>query len=74
MRTGIQINTLRSARLLELEAKSSVGIKDVHRANIVAMSLRKNESELLTLCSRGLLAQWSTENGELIALQQLDYQ
>ena len=59
--------------MLELEGRSTVGVQDVHRANIVAMRLSKDETQIFTLCSRGILAQWSTESGELITLTQLDY-
>ena len=45
----------------------------MHRANIVAMRLNTDESQILTLCSRGILAQWSIESCELITLTQLDY-
>ena len=37
------------------------------------MVLRQDQSELMTLCARGILAQWNTESGELITLTQLDY-
>ena len=49
-------------------------MQDVHKANIIAMALNKDETELQTLCARGVLAQWSSDSGELLTITQLDYQ
>ena len=38
------------------------------------MALADGYKSLLTLCARGVLAQWSVDSGELLGLTQLDYQ
>ena len=65
------MHSLRSARLLKAEGG---GVQDVHRANIVAMKLTRDQTQLWTLCARGLLAEWSTDTNELLATTQLAYE
>jgi len=54
-----------------LRLKNSASNEDVHRANIIAMSLGSNQ-RLLTLCARGILAEWSVHSFELLGVTQLD--
>lgn len=57
--TGIQVQTLRSKR-----QQNGQGKGDVHRGNIVSMALV--DGKLFTLCSRGILAEWSTNDGGVL--------
>ncbi len=59
--TGILVSTLRSKR----QQAGEQGKGDVHKGNIISMALVQDK--LITLCSRGVLAEWQTgDKGVLI--------
>ena len=74
LKTGIQVGQLRSARLMQAEQP---GFQYVHKGNIVGMQLMsddesQNYSKLLTVCSRGTLAEWDIKDLELLNVIKID--
>ena len=71
MKTGLQISTLRG------EAK------DVHKSKIISLSLMRFDQQpqasnftgslrLLSVCGKGVLAEWNPQTHEILARYQLD--
>lgn len=67
LRTGLHIKTLRSA--------TAVASADVHRCDIVQMCISNQNAEkekrLLTICAKGVLAEWDAKSHQLLSTHQL---
>lgn len=67
LRTGLHIKTLRSA--------TAFASADVHRSDIVQMCISNQnadkEKRLLTICAKGLVAEWDAKTHHLLSTQQL---
>ena len=38
------------------------------------MAMNDNQSQLQTLCARGVFAEWDLDTGELLSVTQIDYE
>ena len=56
LQTGLQFKTMRSRRTPGADSKSKE-TGDMHKANIVMLA-KKSEGVLMSLCSKGTLAEW----------------
>jgi hypothetical protein len=69
LRTGLCIKTIRRAVL-------ETGLQDVHKSDIVGLNLLRNkvdkELRLISVCSKGVVAEWSVESHELQSVTQLE--
>eukprot|EP00347_Sterkiella_histriomuscorum_P004204 403361349 len=76
--TGILTHTFRSKRQIDGDQNSGDKIPgqhqnvkgDVHKANIVALHFTE-QNKLISLCSRGILAEWEPAVGQLINIYEL---
>ena len=76
LKTGIQVGSMRSAKIL---AGDKPGFQDVHKAYIVGMGLLTKDSDgediaprLVSVCKRGVFAEWDPSSNELLAVTDLD--
>lgn len=60
---------MRSA--LVAQENGSQARQDVHKADIVALTLNEEQTRLLSVCRRGILAEWDLKSLELKDINQL---
>ena len=69
LRTGLCIKTIRRAIL-------ESGLQDVHKSDIFGLNLLRNkvdkELRLVSICAKGIVAEWNVETHELQSVAQLE--